>query len=74
MKALWISGKAVIIDSVLCFLKGLLEMRKSRGYVSESIKKRFYLPIGVRVDNINYYFSIKNIGDMIYIIGGWDDT
>ena len=49
-------------------------MRKSRGYVSESIKKRLYLPIGVRVDNINYYFSIKNIGDMIYIIGGWDDT
>ena len=38
MRALWSTGKAVIMDSLFCVLKGLLETRKRGVYVSELIK------------------------------------
>ena len=52
-RARWSTGKAVIIDSGLCVLKGLLEMRKRGVYGSALIKKRRYWPSGVHGDGIN---------------------
>ena len=37
---LWITGKEVIMDSSLCILEGLLEMRNRGVYGSPLIKKR----------------------------------
>ena len=53
MRALCITRKAVIMNSVFCFRKGLLEMRKRGVYGSVLIKKRLYLPRGVYGDAIN---------------------
>ena len=53
MRALWRTGKAVIMDSSFCVLKGLLEMRKRGFYGSVLIKKRRYWPKRVYGDDIN---------------------
>ena len=39
MRALWRTGKAVIMDSSFCVLKGILEMRKRGFYGSVLIKR-----------------------------------
>ena len=52
-RALWSTGKAVIMDGGFCVLKGLLEMRKRGVYGSTLIKKRCYWPSGVHGDGIN---------------------
>ena len=43
-RAIWSTGKAVIMDSVFCVLKGILEMSKRGGYGSALIKKRLSWP------------------------------
>ena len=58
-RALWITGKAVVMDRIFCVLKGLLEMRKRGVCVNASIKKIRYWPWGVHGDGINKYFSAK---------------
>ena len=58
-RALWSTGKAVIMDSVFCVLKGLLEMRKRGVCGSALIKKRCYWPKGVHEDDIGDYFRSK---------------
>ena len=73
-RALCSTWKAVIMDSGFCVLKGLLEMRKRGVYGSALIKKRCYWPRGVYGDAINDYFRSKNIGDVGYLSGEWDET
>ena len=68
-KELCSTGKAVIMDSGLCVLKGLLEIRKRWVYGSELIKKRRYWPRYVHVDGINEYFRSKRIGNVGCISG-----
>ena len=45
-RALWSSGKAVIMDSGFYVLRGLLDMRKRGVYGNVLIKKRCYWPRG----------------------------
>ena len=52
-RAPWSTGKAVIMDSGFCVLKGLLETRKRGVYGSALIKKRRYWPRGFYGDTIN---------------------
>ena len=50
-------------------------MSKRVVYVSTLIKKRRYLPRGVRIDCINEYFSTeKKLGGVVCLSGEWDDT
>ena len=60
-RALWITRKAVIIVSILCFLKVLLEMSRRWVYGISLIKNRLYWPRGNHGYGINKYFSTKNI-------------
>ena len=53
---LWIIGKAVIMDSGFCVLKGIRETNKRGVYGSALIKKRRYWPTGVHGYSINNYF------------------
>ena len=73
-RALWSTGKAMIMDSCFCVLKGLLEMRKRGVYGSTLIKKRRYWPRGVSGDAINDYFRSKYTGGLGCLSGEWDDT
>ena len=60
-RALWSTEKAVIMDSRLCVLKGILEMRKRGFYGSALIKKSQYWPKGVHGDGIKYYLRSKKL-------------
>ena len=64
----------MIMDSVFCVLGGILKMRKRGYYGSTLIKKRRYWPRGIHGDEINEYFSTKNIGDVGCLSGEWDET
>ena len=59
MRAMWSTGKAVIMDISYCVLKGILEIRKRGFYGSALIKKRRYCPKGVHGDGINNCFRSK---------------
>ena len=58
-RALWSTGKAVIINSGFCVLKGLLEIRKRGGLWNCIDKNMRYWPRGVYGDAINNYFRSK---------------
>ena len=73
-RALWSTGKEVIMDSIFFSLKGLLEMSKRGFYGSVLIKKRRYWPRGVYVYAINDYFRSKNIGNVGCLSGEWNET
>ena len=53
----WRTGKTVIMESALCFIKGLLEIRKRGVYGGALIKKRHYWTRSVNGEGINEYFS-----------------
>ena len=58
-RALWSTGKSMIMDIGFFVLKGLLEIRKRGVYGCALIKKRRYWPMGVYVDSINDYSRSK---------------
>ena len=59
MKALCITGKAVIMNSGFFFFKGILEMTKRGVYGSELIKKRRYWPRGVMYMELTFTLGQK---------------
>ena len=71
MIALWSTGKVVVMDSGLCVLKWILEVRNRGVYGSELIKKRWYCHRGFHGDGINEYPSQKNIVDVVCLSCEW---
>ena len=66
---LWSTWNAGIIDSGCFVLKGLLDIRKKKVYVSALIKHRRYWPSHVYGDAINDYFRSIDIGDVVFLSG-----
>ena len=56
-------GFIVIIDSGLCVLKGIIELRKKGVFASALIKKRRYWPKYINGADIKSHFKNKNVGD-----------
>ena len=50
------SGKAVVLDSVICVSKGTPDIEYKVMYVGALIKKPHYWPKGVPLDYIDTYF------------------
>ena len=61
-KALYGTGKIVILDSGFCVLQGLIESRKVGVFASALIKKRRYWPKYVPGKEINEHFKDMEIG------------
>ena len=59
-KPLWIIGKTIIEDSILCVLKGLIGMFERGVYVSASENKRRYLTTEMYEYKIIAHCKIKN--------------
>ena len=53
----------VILDSGLCVLKGIIELKKRGVYASALIKNRKYWPKHIKGDDIKAHFDGKDVGD-----------
>ena len=62
-RSLYSTGKVVILDSDLCVLRGLIELRKVGVFASALIKKRRYWPRYVPGDAINKKMKDKKVGE-----------
>ena len=70
---IFFKGFIVILDSGLCVLKGIVELRKKGVFASALIKKRWYWPRFIRGDEIKDHFSNKQVGDTDSWAGRLDD-
>lgn len=61
-RAIWNTGKLVILDSGFCVLKALIELKKKGVYASALIKKRRFWPKGIDGDDIARHFVHKPVG------------
>ena len=68
-RALWSTGKVVMMYIGICVLKVLLETSKRGVYGSALIKKRRYWYKGVHRYSMNGYFRSKNICDVGFLRG-----
>ena len=71
-KALYGTGKVVILDSGFCVLQGLIELRKVGVFGSALIKKRRYWPKHVPGAEIDDHFKDKEIGERDSLQGTLD--
>ena len=71
--ALCSTGNAVITENSLCFLKGLLEMRRRVVY-GNSLIKRGHIGLRESTEILLTINSVQNTGDMGYMSGEWDET
>jgi Transposase IS4 len=62
MKPLFYTGMAIVIDSGLCVLKGLLELRKNGIFAAAVIRKHWYWLKYIRGDKLAAYFEDKAFG------------
>ena len=70
-RALWSTGKATIMGSGFCVLKGILEMRKRGVYGIKLIKQRRYWPRGIYGYSINNSFRSKILVMWdVYVVNG----
>ena len=62
-KALWATGKVVILDSGFCVLRGIIELKKKGVFGAALIKKRRYWPKHIPGDAVKAHFEDRAIGD-----------
>ena len=71
-KPVWSTGKVFVLDSGLCVLQALVELKKKGLFVVALIKKCRYWPKYVPGDEIIAHFDNKNEGDIDAIKGTMD--
>ena len=60
-RPIWNCAKVVIMYSVFCVTKGLVELLKKGVFVSELIKKRRYWPENIKGDAIDAHFALEKV-------------
>lgn len=73
-KALWGTGKCLILDSGFCVLKGMAELKKRGVFAAAQIKKRRYWPKYVDGEAIKAHFADKEVGDVACLPGVLDNV
>ena len=68
-KSLFVTGKAVVMDSGFCVLKGLVGMLAHGVYGTTLIKKKRYWPKNCKGDVIEAFFKDKEFGDVYSVCG-----
>lgn len=71
-RSIWGTGKALVLDSGFCVLKGIVELKKKGVYAAAQIKKRRYWPKHVDGDAIKSYFEDKDVGSVAALPGNLD--
>ena len=61
-KLIWGSARIIILDSVFCVLKGIIELRKKGLYASALIKKCRFWPKYIRGEEIKTHFESLECG------------
>ena len=72
MKSYFATGRYVIIDSVLCVFKGLIQLREKGIFTCAVIKKRRYWPSMVPVKDMGDHFGRVEMGETYAIQGTVD--
>ena len=71
-KALWGTGRVVVLDSGFCVLKALVELKKVGVFAAALIKKRRYWPANVDGEGVKEHFKEKEIGTSDAHVGKLD--
>ena len=61
-RPIFILGKTVVLDSVFCVAKGIIELESKGVFVEALIKNQCCQPKGVPVDLIGTHFEYKEVG------------
>ena len=74
MQSYFASGRYVVLESVFCVLKGIIELRKRGVFAASLIKKRRYWPTKVPGNAMQQHFDEEgvNVGDTDAIQGTMD--
>ena len=67
------TGNVAVMDSVFCFLKAIVELKKNGVFSSALIKKRRYWPKHVKGDEVKDHFGGKEPGYFDALRGTLDD-
>ena len=74
MKSYFATGGYVILDSIFCVLKGLIQLRKKGVFACAFIKKRRYWPSMVPGKEMEDHFREVEVGETDAIQGTADDV
>ena len=64
------SGKAVVLENVLCVAKGIIDLKAKYVYAGAMIKENSYWPKIFPGELIDTHFGDKEIGDIVMLQDG----